>query len=97
MTRNNRAHCIISLITEALSIDTDSVYQPYQAEPPLEKLLQKMQSPEQADNVEQQALQAARKGTYGVLKGVNTPPPAGRPGMTSTDAGGSAAGTGVGM
>ena len=80
-------------------MDTDSVYQPYQAEPPLEKLLQRMstQSPEQADNVEQQALQAARKGTYGVLKGANTPPPAGRPGMTSTDAGGSTIGTGVGM
>lgn len=77
-------------------MDTDFVYQPYQAEPPLEKLLQRL-SPESADNVEQRALQAARKGTYGVLKGVNTPPPAGRPGMTSTDAGGSAAGTGVGM
>ena len=77
---------------EALSQDLATIYTPHQVNPPLVQLMGNSQTPEQAAAIENQALLAARKGTFGNVKGDSTSPAAGRSGMASADSGSSDAG-----
>lgn len=72
------------IASEALSQDLNTVYTPHLAEPPLMTLMQQSSNPEEIEN---QALLAARKGTYGNIAGDKTSVTPGRNGMTSTDSG----------